>query len=65
MQLLTTIHNKVQKGFELNAEELKFLYETDNQIEGFGYWKDPRIAEIKSKRNTGRIIRSYHLRYQL
>ena len=51
MQLLTTIDNKVQKGFELTKEELRFLYEIDDQIEGFGYDKDPRIEEIKSKRD--------------
>ena len=51
MQYLTTIENKVQKGYELTIEELKFLYEIDNKIEGFGYQKDPRIEEIKSKRN--------------
>ena len=51
MQYLTTIDNKVQKGYELTAEELKFLYEIDGKIEGFGYAEDPRIEEIKSKRN--------------
>ena len=56
MQLLTTIDNKVQKGFELTKEELRFLYEIDDQIEGFGYDKDPRIEEIKSKRNIKQDI---------
>ncbi len=52
MQLLTTIDNKVRKGYELTPEELRFLYELDYKIEGFGYSKDPRIEEIRSKRNT-------------
>ena len=51
MQILTTIDNKVNKGYELTLEELKFLYEIDDEIEGFGYEEDPRIEEIKSKRN--------------
>lgn len=51
MQYLTTIDNKVKKEYELTSEELKFLYELDYQIEGFGYSKDPRIEEIRSKRN--------------
>ena len=51
MQFLTTIDNKMQKGYDLTKEELKFLYEIDCQIEGFGYMKDPRIKEIRSKRN--------------
>ena len=51
MQLLTTIDNKVQKGYDLTKEELSFLYEIDYRIEGFGYRKDPRIAEILNKRN--------------
>ena len=51
MQFLTTIDNKMQKGYDLTKEELSFLYEIDCQIEGFGYMKDPRIKEIRSKRN--------------
>ncbi|MCI9084028.1 MAG: hypothetical protein HFH46_00225 [Bacilli bacterium] len=51
MQRLTTIDNKVKKGFELDKEDLKFLYEIEDKIEGFGYGKDPRIEEIKSQRN--------------
>ena len=51
MQVLTAIDRKVQKGVELSYEELKFLYEIDSTIEGFGYEEDPRINEIKNKRN--------------
>ena len=35
----------------LTKDDLQFLYEVDSNIEGFGYKKDPRIEEIKSKRN--------------
>ena len=51
MQLLTLIDKKVNKNIELSLDELKFLYEIDNEIEGFGYEKDPRIQEIINKRN--------------
>ena len=51
MKLLTLIDKKVNKNIELNLDELKFLYEMDNEIEGFGYEKDPRIQEIINKRN--------------
>ena len=51
MQFLTTIDNKVQKGYDLTIEELRFLYEVDSQIEGFGYERDPRIDEMRNKRN--------------
>ncbi|OGZ05473.1 MAG: hypothetical protein A2845_05660, partial [Candidatus Lloydbacteria bacterium RIFCSPHIGHO2_01_FULL_49_22] len=30
-----------------------FLYEVDTSIEGFGYKKDPRIKELRDKRNPG------------
>ncbi|MCX6720030.1 MAG: hypothetical protein NTV36_02890 [Candidatus Staskawiczbacteria bacterium] len=36
---------------ELTKEELRFLYEIDAQIEGFGYQKDPRIFEICRQRD--------------
>ena len=57
MQLLTTIDNKVQKGYDLTIEELRFLYEVDSQIEGFGYETDPRIDKIKWKRNQADDLR--------
>ena len=51
MKLLTLIDKKVNKNIELSLDELKFLYEIDNEIDGFVYKKDPRIQEIQSKRN--------------
>ncbi len=51
MQYLTSIDRKVKKGIELSVDELRFLYEIDSEIEGFGYRKDPRIKEIKSNRD--------------
>ena len=54
MKLLTLIDKKVNNNIELTLDELKFLYELNNKIEGFGYENDPRIEEIKSKRNKRR-----------
>ena len=54
MKLLTLIDKKVNNNIELTLDELKFLYEINSKIEGFGYGKDPRIKEIKSKRNIKR-----------
>lgn len=50
MKFLTEIYSKCEKNEELTTEELRFLYEIDNEIEGFGYQKDPRIEEIINKR---------------
>ena len=51
MQRLTTIDNKTKKQQELTREELKFLYEIDAPIQGFGYQTDPRIAELRATRD--------------
>ncbi len=51
MRRLTSIEEKVKNNQELNKDELKFLYEIDNEIEGFGYQRDPRIEEIRSQRD--------------
>lgn len=56
MLFLTKIDVKTQKGEELNKEELKFLYEIGGFIEGFGWQRDPRIKEIKIKRNNKKDI---------
>lgn len=53
MKRLTEIDKKVhsESSVLLSADELKFLYEIDHRIIGFGYDKDPRVEEIKSTRN--------------
>jgi len=51
MKVLTSIERKVQKGEELNKDDLVLLYEINAPIEGFGYQKDPRIAELRTQRN--------------
>jgi len=51
MKRLTLINKKVDNNVELLIEELLFLYEIEKKIDGFGFDKDPRIEEIKTKRN--------------
>ncbi len=51
MKLLTLIEKKTEKGQPLSKQELEFLYEVNSPIQGFGYQKDPRIEEIRNKRN--------------
>ena len=50
MKLLTSIERKTDEGEILSKEDLTFLYEIEDTIEGFGYQRDPRIGEIRSKR---------------
>ena len=50
MKLLTKIY-KEHKDRQLTKEEIRFLYEVDDKILGFGYRKDPRIKEILDGRS--------------
>ena len=56
MKYLTLIEGKQKNNQELSLDDLKFLYEVDSKIEGFGYEKDPRIEEIISKRDKRKDI---------
>ena len=51
MERLTTIWQKAKDEKEITKEELIFLYEIEENIQGFGYEKDPRIKEIRETRN--------------
>ena len=51
MELLKVIYNKFQNNKELSKDDLIFLYELNNKIDGFGYANDPRINEILLPRN--------------
>ncbi len=56
MAVLTEIDSRNRRGQELTKDDLRFLYELDHQIDGFGYGKDPRIYEIISKRDKKKDI---------
>ncbi|MCJ7792817.1 MAG: hypothetical protein MUP45_02470 [Candidatus Marinimicrobia bacterium] len=51
MKRLTDIDRKNTSGKELTTEDLRFLYQLDSTIEGFGYQEDPRIQEILGNRD--------------
>jgi len=51
MAMLTAIEKKHEKNELLTKEDLRFLYEFDSKIEGFGHRRDSRIEEIKEKRD--------------
>ena len=57
MKKLTKIY-KEYKTRELTEEELRFLYEIDKKIVGFGYSKDPRIKEVLTDRNIKKDLSS-------
>ncbi len=51
MKRLTELEDKTKKGLKLTKDDLVFLYEIDQPIQGFGYQEDPRIAELRDQRN--------------
>ena len=51
MKYLTILEKKQEQGLEFSIDDLTFLYEINNKIEGFGWETDPRIREIIEKRN--------------
>jgi hypothetical protein len=52
MRRLTSIESKHNIGQPLSVDELKFLYEIEDKIKGFGYGRDPRIQQLISQRNV-------------
>jgi hypothetical protein len=52
MRILTSLEHKKKKEGPFTKDDLVFLYEINSSIEGFGYQKDPRIAELRKDRNT-------------
>lgn len=51
MKLLTTIERKHEQHEPFTRDELLFLYEINGKIQGFGYQEDPRVTELRRKRN--------------
>ena len=51
MKYLTMLEQKQEEGLEFSFDDLIFLYQINNKIEGFGWEADPRIMEIIQKRN--------------
>jgi hypothetical protein len=51
MKRLTEVENKTKQGQALTKDDLVFLYEIEAPIRYFGMQKDPRIKELRGKRN--------------
>lgn len=58
MKHLTALVKATEAGKNLTRDDLRFLYELDSNIEGFGYQKDPRIEELRKKRDRKEDIRT-------
>lgn len=52
MARVTEIVKRTEKSGDLNTEDLRFLYELDGKIEGFGYQRDLRLDELLKNRDT-------------
>src|SRR3989344_4126690 len=52
MRMLTALEKKRENEEPFTKANLVLLYEIDAPIKGFGYQKDPRIAELRQGRNT-------------
>jgi hypothetical protein len=57
MKRMTTLVQKQEKKELFTREDLQFLYELDNKIEGFGYEDDPRVIELRNQRNRQEDIK--------
>ena len=51
MERLTILWERSQNKEELTNEDLKFIYEIDHKIEGFGYQRDSRIDDVLEGRD--------------
>ena len=60
MKQLTEIDQKTKKGEELTRDDLIFIYELIDKIEGFIYGKDPRIEEIQKTRDIKKDLSSIY-----
>jgi hypothetical protein len=56
MKKLLTLIEKQDKGTFFTRDDIRFLYEVDTKIEGFGHNEDPRIEELRSKRNRSEDV---------
>ena len=52
MKILTALEKKREKAEAFTKENLVLLYEINGTIKGFGYQKDPRVAELRQGRNV-------------
>ena len=60
---LSSIAEKHEKKQILTREDLRFIYEVDSKIEGFGYEADPRIEKILATRDPRKDL-AFALNYE-
>ena len=58
MKKLLVLIGKEEKGVQFTREDVRFLYEVDGKIEGFGHNEDPRIEELRKRRNRKEDIKT-------
>lgn len=51
MKRVTELSQKQEKGEQFTKDDLIFLYEIKAPIEGFGYDKDPRVKQLRDRRD--------------
>ncbi|MEI7741625.1 MAG: hypothetical protein WCJ29_03915 [bacterium] len=51
MKQVTAIERKINKKEQLSKDDLAFLYEIDEPIQGFGNNNDPRVSKLREMRN--------------
>jgi hypothetical protein len=54
MKRMTKIEKAIKKDESISTVDIEFLWELDGDIEGFGKYRDPRIAELRSLRSVVR-----------
>lgn len=52
MKRLTELERKFSEHEAFSADDVRFLYEAEAEIVGFGYTRDPRIRELRSARDA-------------
>ncbi|MBQ6495062.1 MAG: DUF4116 domain-containing protein [Bacilli bacterium] len=48
---LSQLYKKFKFNINFTEDDIRFIYELDGEIEGFGWARDQRIREIRDKRN--------------
>lgn len=49
MRRVTELEKQINAGDDISIDDIEFIFEINNEIEGFGYQKDPRIKELQGK----------------
>lgn len=63
MRRLTQIEDALQQSPDLSIADLRFLYEIDGPIQGFGHQRDPRVEELQHTRDQRQdLARIFNLR---